>query len=54
MWLILRSFQLAALKFTSPSKEHLEEHYKDLAGKPFYPGLIACEFSPCACNWNMD
>ena len=42
-WLIFHSFKLAALKLCSPSKAHLEEHYKDLAGKPFYPGLVACE-----------
>merc|ERR1712071_319656 len=23
-----------------PGKAHLEEHYKDLADKPFYPGLV--------------
>ncbi|XHF99181.1 hypothetical protein AWENTII_002689 [Aspergillus wentii] len=28
------------MKLTSPSKEHLEKHYADLAGKPFFPGLI--------------
>ncbi|KAI9933278.1 hypothetical protein ASPWEDRAFT_174434 [Aspergillus wentii DTO 134E9] len=35
-----RGFKLAAMKLTSPSKEHLEKHYADLAGKPFFPGLI--------------
>lgn len=52
-WLILFSYQLAALKLTSPSKEHLEEHYKDLAGKPFYPGLISCEYSPSRGKLNV-
>lgn len=37
------SFKLAALKLATPSKEHLEKHYADLAGKPFFPGLITCE-----------
>ena len=31
-----------ALKLTSPSKEHLEKHYEDLADKPFYKGLVTC------------
>jgi nucleoside-diphosphate kinase len=36
------SFKLAAIKLTTPSKEHLEKHYEDLSSKPFFPGLIAC------------
>lgn len=40
--LILCSFKLAAMKLATPTKDHLEQHYKDLAGKPFYPGLISC------------
>lgn len=39
------SFKLAAMKLCSPSKAHLEEHYQDLAGKPFYTGLVSCEFN---------
>ncbi|ODM20880.1 Nucleoside diphosphate kinase [Aspergillus cristatus] len=35
-----RGFKLAALKLATPSKEHLEKHYADLAGKPFFPGLV--------------
>ncbi|KAL1934067.1 hypothetical protein VTP01DRAFT_6249 [Rhizomucor pusillus] len=35
-----RGYQLLALELLTPSKELLEEHYKDLAGKPFFPGLI--------------
>lgn len=35
-----RGFQLLALKMMSPSQSHLEEHYKDLAKKAFFPGLI--------------
>lgn len=38
-----RGFKLAAIKLVTPSKEHLEKHYEDLAGKPFFPGLIACK-----------
>ena len=35
------------------TKAHLEKHYEDLAGKPFYPGL--CEYMSsgplCAMVW---
>lgn len=27
------------MKMVHASKEHIEKHYEDLAGKPFYPGL---------------
>lgn len=35
-----------AMKLVSPSKEHLEKHYEDLADKPFYKGLVTCELAP--------
>ncbi|KAJ1649051.1 nucleoside diphosphate kinase Ndk1 [Dispira simplex] len=35
-----RGFQLLALQLLTPSKELLEQHYGDLAGKPFFPKLI--------------
>ena len=35
-----RGYKLVGLKMCMPGKAHLEEHYKDLAGKPFYPGLV--------------
>ncbi|EGN96010.1 hypothetical protein SERLA73DRAFT_185505 [Serpula lacrymans var. lacrymans S7.3] len=35
-----RGFKLTALKLVHASPEHLEKHYADLAGKPFFPGLI--------------
>jgi len=35
-----RGFKLIALKLVHATKEHLEKHYADLAGKPFFPGLI--------------
>jgi nucleoside diphosphate kinase len=41
-----RGFKLAGIKMVTPSKEHLEKHYADLSDKPFFPGLIACTFSP--------
>jgi hypothetical protein len=31
------------MKLVSPSKEHLEKHYEDLADKPFFKGLVTCE-----------
>lgn len=36
------SYKLAAIKMVTPSKEHLEEHYKDLSDKPFFKGLVTC------------
>lgn len=38
------SYKLAAMKLVTPSKEHLEKHYEDLANKPFYKGLVTCMF----------
>ena len=35
-----KGFKLVALKLMSASKAHLEEHYSDLAGKKFFPGLV--------------
>lgn len=32
------------MKLCSPSQEHLENHYADLATKPFFKGLVACQF----------
>lgn len=26
------------------SKAHLEKHYADLSEKPFFPGLVTCEY----------
>ncbi|CAI2189517.1 6608_t:CDS:2 [Funneliformis geosporum] len=33
-------YQLVALKLVSPTKQLLEEHYKDLKDKPFFPSLM--------------
>lgn len=38
----VESYKLAAMKLVTPSKEHLEKHYEDLADKPFYKGLVTC------------
>ncbi|TYZ63444.1 hypothetical protein PybrP1_007303 [[Pythium] brassicae (nom. inval.)] len=35
-----KGYKLVALKLARPSREHLEQHYADLAGRPFFPGLI--------------
>jgi len=35
-----RGFKLVAMKFMQGSKELLAQHYNDLKGKPFYPGLV--------------
>ena len=36
-----KGFKLVAMKFSQPSKEHLETHYADLKEKKFFPGLIS-------------
>ncbi|KAK2608391.1 nucleoside diphosphate kinase Ndk1 [Conoideocrella luteorostrata] len=48
-----RGFKLAAIKLVTPSKEHLEAHYADLKGKPFFNGLIEYMLSGpiCAMVW---
>ena len=35
-----KGFKLLAMKLYSPSKQRLEEHYKDLKEKPFFPKLV--------------
>jgi len=35
-----KGFQLKALKLVTPPKAQLEEHYKDLSSKPFFPKVI--------------
>lgn len=35
-----RGYQLVNAKMVHASQEHLEEHYADLKGKPFFPGLV--------------
>merc|ERR1712029_174695 len=48
-----RGYKLAAIKLVTPSKEHLEKHYEDLKGKPFFNGLISYMASGpvCAMVW---
>ncbi|KAF7960146.1 hypothetical protein EAE96_001745 [Botrytis aclada] len=35
-----RGYKLAAIKLTTPGKDHLEQHYADLSDKPFFAGLV--------------
>jgi nucleoside-diphosphate kinase len=35
-----KGYKLVALKLTAPGRAHLETHYEDLSGKPFFNGLI--------------
>ncbi len=35
-----KGFTLRALKLFQPGKELAEEHYKDLAARPFFPDLV--------------
>merc|ERR1711976_771656 len=35
-----KGFKLVAMKFMWATEEHLKQHYADLAGKPFFPGLV--------------
>ncbi|KAF7896992.1 uncharacterized protein EAF01_009395 [Botrytis porri] len=37
---IENSYKLAAIKLTTPGKDHLEQHYADLSDKPFFAGLV--------------
>ncbi|KAK1253381.1 hypothetical protein MKX07_001458 [Trichoderma sp. CBMAI-0711] len=48
-----RGFKLVAIKLTTPGKDHLEAHYADLKGKPFFNGLIEYMNSGpiCAMIW---
>jgi len=35
-----KGFKLVAMKLMQASEEHLKKHYEDLAGKPFFAGLV--------------
>lgn len=35
-----KGYQLVALALMKPTRAHLEEHYRDLSSKAFFPGLI--------------
>ena len=36
-----RGYKLVGMKMVQPSKEHFENHYADLKGKPFFNGLVS-------------
>ena len=36
-----KGFKLVAMKLMKVSKEQLEEHYRHLKSKPFFPGLVS-------------
>ena len=40
-----KGYRLTGLKFLTPTKQQSEEHYKEHAGSPFFPGLIKCMVS---------
>lgn len=44
-----KGYKLSALKLTTPPKSLLEEHYKDLASKPFFPKLMGYMTSGPVC-----
>ncbi|TGO13488.1 hypothetical protein BTUL_0069g00550 [Botrytis tulipae] len=48
-----RGYKLAAIKLTTPGKDHLEKHYADLSDKPFFAGLVTYMNSGpiCAMVW---
>lgn len=48
------SYKLVAIKLITASKEHLENHYSDLAGKPFFPGLVACKPATSSLSVSKD
>ena len=44
-----KGFKLVAMKLVSPTKEHMEKHYEDLAGKGFFAGLVQYMISGPVC-----
>merc|ERR1711988_782045 len=51
-----KGFKLVAMKLAQPGKEMFEKHYADLAGKPFFAGLVeyAASGSVCCMVWEGD
>ena len=47
-----KGYKLLAMKLMRPSREQFERHYADLAGRSFFPGLVAYMVSgpPRACG----
>ena len=42
-----RGYKLVGLKMVWPTEEMAANHYKDLAKKPFYPGMSCLEMYVC-------
>lgn len=36
-----KGFDIAGMKYVTPSKEHIENHYAEHKGKPFFDGLVS-------------
>ena len=51
-----KGFKLVAMKLAAPGKEQFEKHYSDLAGKPFFAGLVeyAASGPVCCMVWEGD
>lgn len=51
-----KGFKMVGLKMCSPDQALLEEHYKDLAGKSFFGGLVKyMQMGPVVCMvWEGD
>ena len=51
-----KGFKLVAMKLVQPGKAKFEEHYADLAGKPFFAGLVeyAASGPVCCMVWEGD
>ena len=57
-----KGYKLAAMKTKQASKELLEQHYKDLVEKPFFPklrdymlsGPVVCMVSLRALAWRLS
>ena len=51
-----KGFKLAGMKLAQPGKEMFEKHYADLAGKPFFAGLVeyAASGPVCCMVWEGD
>lgn len=51
-----KGFKLVAMKLCAPGKPIFEQHYADLASKPFFPGLVeyAASGPVCCMVWEGD
>merc|ERR1719464_1002648 len=51
-----KGFKLVGMKLCAPGRAHFEQHYSDLAQKPFFGGL--CDYASsgpvCAMVWEGD